>query len=851
MAGNTLERPLFKRGPQGDMRVAAGAGGIKNLWEYPHNIWKYGLRNVWPFHKGGDQLDFFQYGAHTPETKVDIMPTHGGGTLDKTTNIKTTPIDVRKRYDINPNIYGQDVDAYHYSNPDWNAPGKKPNAPVFETNPQHVETDLYGNTTTVGGETKINWGNIYNAPFTNFGSIKKRWGMMKPEQKKAIIKNVMLGTTAYTLAPDWLKGTPEWKEVQAGEIDQTLEDQGLPKPALSYTEATTWGPEGDPSVVMAGMEEFAQISDEEIQQKKEELKKEEEILSPTGTGPDTPVDMPYLPGVEEEVIDQGGETGGDAEGMTLFDLVSDYIMQDSEVSTQGIEATKAELKSLMGDESKMMNTMMMLQLGLSMMSGEPTKPGLGGFLEAASKAGKEILPIAMQNLANQSKQDKELALAAYDIVREEQQTKKRRLTDIQDYYFKELIKNSFAEETGGEPKGTLRTVMKKNVIETPDGQSYVSWSPIDQVFDKGERAQYYLNLARHGSEEMGIKVGDIRISSDLDEAATSAGNDPYQGDLTKSQRGEHLALASVFEAALPDAMNIQMNPKYGLYSGNFPTGGAGGLGKWARTTWREAKQLADELGIAPWLIPYTENMGAASMAALDVQQKKGMIFSGSQANAVSETGAEDVYKGEGMGPDGVMIEGEWATDAYVSNLISNPALDVVEQLQNRMGFLAARLKQPTGRLLADTIRRSIEEVKMLGLGAGDPEQVSHRMHQFTKDLYQQYVKHSLLGGSRITNSWAVDPGIYGKDRITIKDYQDGYYNFIGGSANSPNLPIDMSWVQVNDKIQSSAPAHSSTSGSTIDATGSIPWFDLMNKWLPNSDQTFGTTTGEKSYTGEQ
>ena len=57
----------------------------------------------------------------------------------------------------------------------------------------------------------------------------------------------MLGTTAYTLAPDWLKGTPEWKEVQAGEIDQTLEDQGLPKPALSYTEATTWGPEGDPS----------------------------------------------------------------------------------------------------------------------------------------------------------------------------------------------------------------------------------------------------------------------------------------------------------------------------------------------------------------------------------------------------------------------------------------------------------------------------------------------------------------------------------------------------------------------------------------------------------------------------
>jgi hypothetical protein len=855
MAGNTLERPLFKRGPQGDMRVAAGVGGIKNLWEYPYNIWKYGMKNVWPFHKGGDQLDFFQYGAHTPETKVDIMPTHGGGTLDKTTNIKTTPIDVRKRYDINPNIWGQDVDAYHYANPEWTSPGKKPNAPVFETSPQRVETDLYGNTTTVGGETKINWGNIYNAPLTNFGSIKKRWGMMKPEQKKAIIKNVMFGTTAYAIAPDWLKGTPEWSEVQAGEIDQTLEDQGLPKPALSYTEATAWGPEGDPSVVMAGMEEFAQISDEEIQQKKEELKKEQEILDPTGTGMDTPAGMPggFAPGVEEEAANLGASDevlGG--EGVGLYDILTDYLSQDSEVSAKGIEETKAELKSLMGDESKMMNTMMLLQLGLSMMSGETTKPGLGGFLEVASKAGKEVLPIAMQNLANQSKQDKELALAAYDIVREEQQTKKKRLSDIQDYYMENLIKKEFeTETTGGEPKGTLRTVMKKNVIETPDGQSYVSWSPIDQVFDKGERAQYYLNLQRYGNEDMGIKVGDIRIASDMDEAATSAGNDPFQGDLTKSQRGEHLALASVFEAALPDAINIQMNPKFGLYSGNFPTGGAGSLGKWARTTWREAKQLANELGVPPWMIPFTESMGGASMAALDVQVKKGMVFSGSQANAISETGEEDIYRGEAMGPDGVMVEGDWATATYVSNLISNPNLDVVEQLQNRMGFLAARLKQPTGRLLADTIRRSIDEVKMLGLGSGDPEQVSHRLHQFTKDLYQQYVKHSLLGGSRITQSWAVDPGIYGQDRVTIKDYQDSYYGFIGGSGNSPNLPIDMSWVQVNDKLQSSAPAHSSTSGATIDATGSIPWFDLMNKWLPNSDQTFGTTTGEKSYTGAQ
>ena len=479
------------------------------------------------------------------------------------------------------------------------------------------------------------------------------------------------------------------------------------------------------------------------------------------------------------------------------------------------------------------------------MTNTTSQSGIRGFLDVAGQTGNQILPIAMQNLKDKSKMDKELALAAYDIVREERAAKAGRISEIQDFYIKEMIKKEFE---GNEPKGTLRTVMKKNTITLPDGQEFITWAPIDQVFDKGERAAWYMDMSRTGNEEFGVLPGDIRISSDLDAAAASAGNDPYQGSLTDSQRGEHLALASVFEAALPDALNIQMNPQYGLYSGNLATGTAGGIEKWLRTGVRESKQLADNLGI-PWLSDYFENTGNASLAALDVQMNKGMIFSGSMANKASNysTGAEDLYVGEGMGPDGVMIEGEWATDAYVKNLINNPTLDVATQMQNRLGFLAARLKQPTGRLLADTIRRSIEEVKILGMGAGDPTQVSHRLHQFTKDLYQQYVKHSLLGGTHITQSWAVDPNIYGKDRITIKDFQDGYYNFIGGSQNSPNLPIDMSWVQIDGKIKSSAPAYSGTSDSSIDVKGPVNFFQLYEKYNPGGNQTFGG----KSFTGAQ
>jgi hypothetical protein len=798
---------------------------------------KYGFD---AFPRPGHQLEMFKYGENVPVTTIDD--------LGETKTINTQEITPKKRYDVESNIYGQPIDDTFYDIGGTLKSEKKKIPPLTETTPGRTETDLFGNTTTVGGETKVNWGNLYNAPFTNFGTIKQRWKDLPKTERKKIVRNVLATGTVWTMLPSWMKDTPAAQEVKQEttqeEIIPTLEEQGLPTPALSYEEATTWGPEGDPSVVMAGMEEYAEISDEEINQKKKELKEEREILNPEPIDPG---------GRMEEYADRsqtveraGADDMGVGESQTMFDLISAYLGEDTEVDSKGIEETKAELKSLMGDnDSKMMNTMMLMQLGLSLMSGETRRPGLAGFMEVAGKAGKEILPIAMQNLQNKSKMEKELALAAYDIVREERAAKAGRISDIQDFYIKEMIKKEFE---GNEPKGTLRTVMKKNVVTLQDGQEFISWTPIDQVFDKGERAAYYMDMSRTGNKEMGVMPGDIRISSDLDAAAASAGNDPYQGDLTASQRGEHLALASVFEAALPDALNIQMNPQYGLYSGNLATGTAGGIEKWLRTAARESKQLADNLGI-PWLSDYFENTGNASLAALDVQMNKGMIFSGSMANKASNysTGAEDLYVGEGMGPDGVMIQGEWATDAYVKNLINNPSLDIAEQMQNRMGFLAARLKQPTGRLLADTIRRSIEEVKMLGLGAGDPTQVSHRLHQFTKDLYQQYVKHSLLGGTHITQSWAVDPGIYGKDRITIKDYQDGYYNFIGGSQNSPNLPIDMSWVQINGKIKSSAPAYSGTSDNSIDVKGPVNFFQVYEKYNPSGNQTFGG----KSFTGNQ
>jgi hypothetical protein len=335
--------------------------------------------------------------------------------------------------------------------------------------------------------------------------------------------------------------------------------------------------------------------------------------------------------------------------------------------------------------------------------------------------------------------------------------------------------------------------------------------------------------------------------------------DPFGGTMTKSQRGEALKLASVLEAALPDAINLQMNPAYGLHSGKLKTGIAGTLTSMYRTGTMEVKQLAQTFGVPEWLIPAADHAGFIANATMKVLSEQNALYGGGMANKYNpETGNKDIYHGEGIGPDGVLVTDDFATDIMINNLINqppfiegaaNPAYDVIEQLENRMGFLNARVKQPTGRLLADTIKSSIAEVQITGSlfeGVGGPIQVAHRLHQFTKDLYQNYVRQSMLAGTGVTQSWAVNSNIYGQDRVTIDDYQNSYYRFIGGSQNTINLPIDNSWLQINQKIKSAAATGTEDADATIDITGSVMFGNTFDKWLNVNNQQFG----EKTYTGQ-
>ena len=106
------------------------------------------------------------------------------------------------------------------------------------------------------------------------------------------------------------------------------------------------------------------------------------------------------------------------------------IAKEFNLNTDRIDQYKDELKDLMPRDDKMTSALMLMQLGLGLMTGKSKRGGMGGFLEIAGKAGQDIIPMAMQVLQNKTKFDQEMAMAAFSMARDddkwalEQQTKK-------------------------------------------------------------------------------------------------------------------------------------------------------------------------------------------------------------------------------------------------------------------------------------------------------------------------------------------------------------------------------------------------------------------------------------------
>lgn len=184
--------------------------------------------------------------------------------LGQVKTVNTQTVNPKRRYDVETNIYGQPInDQFYDMSGTFNKENRSKFPPIVNRTEASETTDLFGNTIKTPASTTFNFGNLYNEPFTNFGSIKARWAAMDPAQKKRVYRNILATGTAWTMMPQWLKEDPVAKEIIQEDVNATLEQEDLPQPvqpAVNYDEAY-----GDP--IERDIDEVVSIIDQENTEK--------------------------------------------------------------------------------------------------------------------------------------------------------------------------------------------------------------------------------------------------------------------------------------------------------------------------------------------------------------------------------------------------------------------------------------------------------------------------------------------------------------------------------------------------------------------------------------------------------
>jgi hypothetical protein len=169
---------------------------------------------------------------------------------------------------------------------------------------------------------------------------------------------------------------------------------------------------------------------------------------------------------------------------------------------------------------------------------------------------------------------------------------------------------------------------------------------------------------------------------------------------------------------------------------------------------------------------------------------------------------DPVYKnGELIDPG----EKAWIpTRKGIDMLLNNPNQLVTKSFETTLGLMLARDRQPTGRMLADVLRKSFAETQMTGLG-GDlttsPVQVINNYTSIYNQLYRN-MKHA-YNQAQITDDqdiaqgqgWTYDPQSFkidGVDKFIGSYYQLRWNNGNGNSLYNQNIlggPEYGEWVQ--------------------------------------------------------
>ena len=538
---------------------------------------------------------------------------------------------------------------------------------------------------------------------------------------------------------------------------------------------------------------------------------------------------------EETLTDDSNVSDDSTNNQSLVEQSNIYAGLIDNDSLQRIEGYKDVIRQFMGsgdENEKMQKNALLLQLGSALMGGKSLDPGMKGFLEIVGQAGMQVAPTLFQMGVEKGKSEREIGAAALNLYMSQLDDAKDRsgpLTVAYENIYKTDGNNNLVYDANGDPIPIDRQRVGTYYRKSPEMLNFM-----DMNSQLGYERFTFVDTTstKEGIEASGLGGGfETTMQS-------KAARDAQKKYAKYVRRG----LNTMADYIMP--LIIEQRDTL--------TGFWGEVGRIAGPK----KALLDSFNQALFNSAGGEKEFNAKFDSIqkdtlaDMEASNYIVYEG--ANATQVIGGVEVgfyidknnkygfNEGARYSDDGKTLldpgEAAWIpTRSGIEMLLDNPNRLATKTFETTLGLMLARDRQPTGRMLADVLRRSFEETKMTGLGsdlATSPVQVINNYVRIYGQLYKNMSNAFKAAG--VTDDeevgsqpgWTYDPisfKIDGLDKF-VSSYYQLRYNDERYVEDIEGAPLYGAWVQsIGGNIQMD---NNENMGSTVDIHKNI--MDQLN-----------------------
>ena len=453
-------------------------------------------------------------------------------------------------------------------------------------------------------------------------------------------------------------------------------------------------------------------------------------------------------------------------------VIADYIDNDS---VKRINNYKDVIKNFIGDSSgnKLQKIALLMQIGSSLMSGRTDQPGLRGFFDVVGQTGQQTAPLLFEMGVEKAKADREIGAAALDLYFQEMEDMQDRSGPYVMVYqnYKTEDDGSISLDANGKPIKLEKPLKVLTVKRT---------SPEETKF-YGFNQAYGFDVfsfveAGEGQDAFGLNYADsINVKGDASSDAqvqyanyVKRGLVPLANEIIPLiiERPDLIGASGELGKIVGPAAQVFEEFTGQIIAGDFDSADPTGSGFAVRETANGTMTIG---GVEiPVFVDRDNKYGGNGLT----QDRYGAALGG------------DDY---GVDTNGQPARAYVVADTFTKLLQSGGERSVLETFETTLGLMLARDRQPTGRMLADVLRRSFEDVRLTGIGGRTTD----------KAIIQNYVR--IYNQLYNNMSGALTLAGYDKEKqpdfFTIegsKKLENAYYNWLSNNPEERALNLDIS-----------------------------------------------------------